>query len=108
MTANYNIVCWKNKNGVYLSYYDFSANNSLPALTANNVIGKTDYDLYPGEIADIHYAQDQIVLQQACTLSYQILLPDNATPVQFNKQPLRAANGEIIGIIVNINNWIAI
>jgi PAS domain S-box-containing protein len=107
MIANLNIVYSKDRNGIYLSYYDFSLDNPAPVST-NDIIGKTDYDLYPKTIADQHHAQDLIVLQQACSVSYEIQLPDNPWLLQVNKQPLRAANGEIIGIMANVNNSAAL
>ncbi len=104
MALTTNIVYWKNKNGVYLNYYDFNLNKSTNRTPANFFIGKTDYDLYSHDLAQAYHQQDLEVMTQGHPITYEITSPDCLILLEVIKQPLRDENNEIIGIIAHIND----
>ena len=102
-------IYWKNKQGVYQGYNAYAAEkmHTLYLGSSNNkfsIIGKTDFDLFPEEMAQKFYDNDQIVLTTKKELSVEEVttLPDGQQLVQLSiKTPLYNSDGEVSGIIGN-------
>ncbi len=70
--------------------------------TPGELLGKTDFDFYPHEIATGYYADDQRVVIQGETVNCEETCLDsdgNETVLYTTKVPLRAPDGKIIGIM---------
>lgn len=69
----------------------------------NEALGKTDYDIYPSEIADGSFADDSRVLETGLSLlNQENYFIDNFKEEHWmlnSKVPLKDANGEIIGLV---------
>lgn len=67
--------------------------------TIDNLIGKTDYDLFPKENADAYVTDDRKVMKQKKTVFTEevILGPDGPRWHETYKTPLFDTNGEVIG-----------
>jgi PAS domain S-box-containing protein len=67
------------------------------------VLGKTDFDLFPKEIADAFFADDQSVLKEGKPVinrEEKLVLPNGETHWQLtSKIPWRDASGKIIGLV---------
>ncbi|HUI30149.1 MAG TPA: PAS domain S-box protein [Candidatus Acidoferrales bacterium] len=80
-----------------------SEDTNRPELAESEILGKTDFDLYPREEAEIYFLDDQKVLQDG-----QIVL-DREEPrtysdgkkrwISVSKIPIRAKAGEIVGLL---------
>ncbi len=93
-------VFWKDKQGVYLGYNDFGAIN-LGYKNGQEIIGKTDFELFPKSIAKIFRGNDDAV----CTEEKPVCVPEkgvlkNNYSVVFlsYKMPLYDPNFQLIGI----------
>lgn len=94
-------VYWKNREGVYLG-----CNNKIAELSGvnsvNEVIGRTDYDFSPPNIADRLRNNDIAVMEKNISVQEeeQLLLPSGQT-IDFiaKKSPLLDDKGDIRGII---------
>lgn len=79
--------------------------NSAFAQTLNkppdDIIGKTDAELFPPEVADRCMAGDRDVFSGAVQREFEEIVPINATPRIFHviKTPHRAQNGCVIGLV---------
>ena len=96
-------IYWKDKNGVYLGGNDFSA-KMVGLLSAKELIGKTDYDLFPKEIADKYKENDFQVMEsgKAVIVEEASYSPAGKKLIQLSsKKPLFNAQGEICGIVGN-------
>jgi two-component system aerobic respiration control sensor histidine kinase ArcB len=97
------IVYWKNKKGVYMGANDFMISRlELPLLQKDKVIGKTDYDLFPKEIADEYRLNDLKVMNSGKELVTEetAFLQDGKKMFQISsKKPLYDDEGKIIGVI---------
>lgn len=102
-------VYWKDIDGVYLGCNKYASEKMVSVGLASTVsedimVGKTDYDLFPEEVADRYRENDSYVIQTGNESTYEeaVTLPSGETIVQLsNKKPLRDANSKIIGIIGN-------
>ncbi len=94
-------VYWKDKNGVYLGC------NELQAKTANlgsvkEIIGKTDYDLYPESFAKKLRTVDIEVMKtgKERTLEEKNVDLDGLEAVYLSKKvPLKNSEGEVVGLL---------
>jgi diguanylate cyclase (GGDEF)-like protein/PAS domain S-box-containing protein len=65
-------------------------------------IGKTVFDLFPGELAQQHHREDQALYQSAGTQSYEIVIPagdESARNVIYNKGLFTKDDGTVAGLI---------
>ncbi len=71
--------------------------NKLP----DDIIGKTDAELFPPDIADRCMAGDRDVFSGAVQQEFEEIVPVNGTPRIFHviKTPHRAQNGRVIGLV---------
>jgi len=93
---------WKNEKGVYLGCNNFLV-QMLNLKTQNDIIGKTDYDLWP-EQAQALRENDKEVMQsgQSIHLEETVILPNNEQRYYtVVKIPLKDPQGNIVGIIGN-------
>jgi PAS domain S-box-containing protein len=71
--------------------------------TAAEVIGQTDFDLYPPDIANGYFADDQTVFQtgQPVLWREEYILDENAEKrwILTSKVPMRSPDGTIIGLV---------
>lgn len=93
-------VFWKNKTGSYLGYNDYGA-MKLGYKSCSEMIGKTDFELFPKAVAQGYRANDEIVLadkKQVFVLEEGVL--KDKAPVIFlsYKMPLYDPHKEIVGI----------
>lgn len=67
--------------------------------TVSNLIGKTDYDLFPKENADIYVEDDRKVMEQKKTVFTEEMIsgPDGPRWHETYKTPLIDSNGEVVG-----------
>jgi PAS domain S-box-containing protein len=70
--------------------------------SAEEVMGKTDFDLFPRELAELYAADDQIVLKGEPVLWREEYVPGDDGEKHWiltSKLPLRAADGTVIGLV---------
>jgi len=94
------IVIFKDLNGVYLG-----CNRGLQRIIGKSrqeIIGKTDHDLFHAEEAEKFRHDDRQVIEtaKACQFDEIVCLPDGS-PVHVNmiKTPIKMPDGEIIGLV---------
>ena len=75
----------------------------LGAKAESEILGKSDFDLYPKELAEKFFADDQIVMQTGKTIlnreEYIIDQNGNKRFLLSSKIPLRDNQGQIIGLV---------
>lgn len=97
-------IYWKNKEGTYLGHNNFSKEEMEKLNLSSNINGKTDFDLFPYEVAKQYRQHDLKVMNsgQPCFKEEALSLPNGKQVVQIShKKPLRDENGNIIGIMGN-------
>jgi PAS domain S-box-containing protein len=98
-------IYWKDKHGVYLGVNEVAKEKMRNAnLIWNDIIGKTDFDLFPQEIAEQYRKHDIFVMEEAkeFVLEENVVLSNGKTLTQLSsKRPLYNEKGEVIGIIGN-------
>ncbi len=89
----------KDKNSVYL----FSNRNYAQDLkiTPEEIIGKTDYDFYPGELADKYRTDDKRIIETGKTedIEEKYIESGEEKWVHTIKTPYKDAKGNIIGVL---------
>lgn len=68
----------------------------------DDLLGKSDYDLYPKEIADQYHEDDKRVIEQGETIvnrEVRLPLPGDERWVLTSKYPFRNDRGEIVGLV---------
>ncbi|MGC1183193.1 ATP-binding protein [Legionella sp.] len=100
-------IYWKDKNGVY-SGINARGSESLHKMgftwEENEIIGKTDDDLYDKQTADEFRKNDLQIMQTGIELIKEetALLPSGEKIIQLSiKRPLRDKKGNVVGIIGN-------
>jgi PAS domain S-box-containing protein len=98
-------IYWKNKQGAYLGFNKAGAESlrkfNLP-YEEKNVLGKTDYEVFPTEMANIFRKNDLEIMQKNSEITREeaALLPSGEKVTQLStKKPLYNEKGEIIGVI---------
>lgn len=98
-------IYWKDQNGVYLGVNCFSIEKMRSVnLAWQDIVGKTDYDLFPKEVADAYRKNDLEVMTSGHESSREevITLPNGEILIQLSsKRPLRDEQGDIVGIVGN-------
>ena len=76
---------------------------NLGCKTEGEAVGKTDFDVFPKEIANAFFADDQIVLKEGKPVinrEEKIVMPDGTTRwLLTSKIPWRNASGKIVGLV---------
>ena len=77
--------------------------NLLDARHVDDVAGKTDLDLFPGDLAERYYADDREIIRSGKTLPYRV---EETLDRQGNRQwlmttkvPLKDAGGQVTGLV---------
>jgi signal transduction histidine kinase/CheY-like chemotaxis protein len=100
-------IYWKDKNGVYLGINETGCESLRRmgfAWEKADIVGKTDYDLYPKETADEFRKNDLQVMQTGVKSSREeaAILPSGERIIQLSvKRPLLGEDGETIGVVGN-------
>lgn len=92
-------ICYKDSNLVYISCNMNYAHDL--GLQPEDITGKTDYDLFPQDIADQYRAEDRKVLEQGIRTSVEETLHQDGREVIMHKvkTPVKDAAGNSTGII---------
>jgi len=96
-------VFWKDKNGVYLGCNKYSA-ELLGLKDPKDMIGKTDYDVFPKAVADRLRQHDKIVMETGRKIVFEEKVTASTGKKLIHltsKSPLYDKKGNIIGIIGN-------
>lgn len=94
-------IYWKDKDGVYLGCNNYAA-MMVGLASKEEIEGKTDYDLFTKEEADIFREHDLQIMAEDTELTREesVTSPDGKKLIQLSfKKPLYNHNGEIIGIV---------
>ena len=98
-------IYWKDQHGVYLGVNCFSAEKMRSInLSWQDIVGKTDYDLFPKAVADAYRQNDLEVMTTGdeSSLEETVTLPTGENLIQLSsKRPLRDEQGNIVGVIGN-------
>ena len=100
-------IYWKDINGVWSGVNVTGAKTLIKMRLINNhdeVIGKTDHELFNKETADLFRKHDMDVMQTGTELTKEEtnILPSGEKIIQLStKKPLRDEHGNICGIIGN-------
>lgn len=98
-------IYWKDRHGVYLGVNRFSTEKMRSSnLDWQDIVGKTDYDLFPKEVADTYRQNDLEVMttERESSREETVTLPNGETLIQLSsKRPLRDEQGHVVGIIGN-------
>jgi len=89
----------KDKNSVYLSCNEnFARDNGL---SSGEVVGRTDFDFFPQELADKYRADDRRVMESGKTESIEERYPQQGKEiwVQTIKTPIRGEDGRVAGVL---------
>ncbi|MEI7603802.1 MAG: PAS domain S-box protein [bacterium] len=94
------IIFFKDLNGVYLgcnpAFLNFTGKDE------NEIVGKTDYDIFDKDVADTFREQDKLMLQKGESRHNEewVTYPDGTSILlDTYKAPLKNINGEIIGLV---------
>ncbi|EKE01458.1 MAG: Sensor protein [uncultured bacterium] len=96
-------IYWKDINGYYLACSDYLLRESN-FKDESDVVGKTDYELFPGRLANKLRKNDLKVIETGLELIAEefIILPNKDRKFfQVIKTPLKDKNGIVIGILGN-------
>ena len=90
---------FKDKNLVYSACNKSYASDF--SKTTDEITGKTDYDLYPGELAEKHIAVDRQVLKSGKTIEFEEEYVENGQTfwIKKIKAPIKDDEGNIAGIL---------
>ncbi len=95
------LVYVKNREFMYLLANRAFA--EMLGLADKDIVGKTDYDLFPDDMADIFRKTDRMVMESDCprlNLEMKIRRPDGGTLwVSTNKAPFHDVHGKVVGIV---------
>lgn len=96
-------VYWKDANGVYLGA-NIHALKMVGLSSPKDIIGKTDYDLFPKRVADDFRENDLEVIKtkEDKVTEEKTISPDGTELTQLSvKRPLFNEEGEVVGVIGN-------
>lgn len=98
-------IYWKNKKGAYLGFNRSGAESArkfnLPYLE-KDIIGKTDHEIFPKEMADVFRKNDVEVMQkrQEFIREEASITPSGEKAIQLStKKPLYDEKGTVVGIV---------
>ena len=92
-------VFYKNRDSVYVTVNpSYAKDFDVPP---DYFVGKTDYDLFPKELAEKYRADDQHIIQSGTTIDFDesYLYKGEERAVHTLKTPVRDDTGNIIGIL---------
>ena len=100
-------IYWKDKDGYYLGHSAYAVHqlrntNLAPNATINNIIGKSDYDIFTKEVADKYRKNDLYIMENKKNLILEetIMIPEGGELIQLSsKSPLYDEKMEVVGVI---------
>ena len=95
-----NPIFYKNKNGIFIGCN--TAFEQYLGLSRDQIIGRTVYDIAPGELADVYSARDRELFDNPGTQTYEakVKYADRMLhDVIFNKSTLNDADGNVDGLV---------
>lgn len=96
------LIYLKSRNHVFLAVSNTIATLAQYAKDSSKLVGKTDYDIHPEEIADIGYGLEQQAMAEGRRVNkiQQLTARDGrAHWIDNRKYPINGADGEIAGIL---------
>ncbi|MGY5872785.1 MAG: PAS domain S-box protein [Candidatus Thorarchaeota archaeon] len=92
-------VFYKDTNSVYIACNPAFANDF--GVSPEDIIGKTDYDIFPKEIAVMYQATDKIVLESVLPYNNdEVYIVDGDELItHIQKTPVRDDEGKIVGVL---------
>lgn len=92
-------VFYKNTNSVYVAVNPSYAKDL--DISADDFIGKTDYDFYPEELAEKYRSDDRHIMQSGMTIDIEesYFYKGEERTVHTVKTPVRDENGTIVGVM---------
>lgn len=89
----------KDRNSVYVSCNQSYANDLT--IEPEKIVGRTDYEFYPKELAEKYRADDQRIMQsgQAENINEKYILHGHEVFVQTVKTPVRDQQGNVTGVL---------
>lgn len=97
-------IYWKDKNGVYLGRNKTSEASLKSMNFSSDIVGKTDYDLFPKDMADGFRKHDLEIMESGKESSREetAILANGEKVIQLStKRPLYDQQGQIVGIVGN-------
>lgn len=95
-------IYFKDRNHVFTGASQTLVSVSDPSEHWTNLIGLTDYDIFPEEYADRYYSQEKMIFNGEVSIAQEIqpLLGNNGKHgwIDNRKYPIKDKNGEIIGL----------
>jgi DNA-binding CsgD family transcriptional regulator len=94
-------IFWKDLQGVYAGYNNYGA-NSLGYHNGDEIVGKTDYEIFSHDIAAEYVKNDRIVLREEKQFCFQergILSNDNPIVFLSYKAPMYNQDKQLMGIL---------
>lgn len=92
---------WKDKEGVYLGATNRMA-TAIGLKAGEDVIGKTDYDLFPEQQAHLLRSNDQEIIDSGCSKIIEETVTINGTDRIFSSEKIPLKNNKkVIGIVGN-------
>jgi PAS domain S-box-containing protein len=70
-------------------------------ITSDEIVGKTDFDFFPKELADKYRNDDRLILEkgETITLEEEYFVDGNPTWVRTTKTPVKDENGKVTGLL---------
>ena len=99
------IILYKDRNGVYLGGNPEFERRSGHAIA--DIIGKTDDDLFPPDVAELYRRQDREILesgQPGKTTEWADYPDGSRILIDKSKVPIRTPEGKVIGLVASCRN----
>ena len=92
-------IFFKDRNSVYISCNESYARDL--GLTPDEIVGRTDYDFYPKELAEKYRADDTRIMEsaQAKEIEEDYVQDGQQAVVHTVKTPVTGENGRVVGIL---------
>ena len=87
----------KDKNSVFISCNESYAQGL--GMTSEEIIGKTDYDIYSKKSADKYRASDEEVMKSRNRVDYAIVADENGRILHVTKTPVINEKNELVGVL---------
>ena len=96
-------VYWKDASSTYLGC-NIHFTKDVGLNDASEIIGKSEYDFSPSELAESYIANDKFIIESGESVNcleylYQLPKDKNKIWIRLNKMPLKNFEGKIIGVV---------
>jgi PAS domain S-box-containing protein len=101
------LVWLKDANGVFIacnaSYASYASYADNLNLQRSQILGKTDFELFPGDVAESFHQEDQVVIESALTthIENRFVHPKTGEELWYetSKTPMYRSDGSLIGVL---------